>query len=532
MTKSINSLGFFNAKQLRVLPGKQSDDQDSGFEDNDDDDDENEEDSQENSQCMFQFDSEDEDLISSISLGGKNIQPFKIHSSEEQYEMDKKLLENTDLEEDPTDLIEQALKLSEIYKEDDEVCYPLKESNIGNGDSLEDDTSTAPDLKRSFDMMAVPFKRKRQKGEETKLMRAKHVPVTKNSLPLSQGGVLSQSQTVPIIQNMQPWSQGQELLVPGSAPAKAMMKPKLRVLSPTDTLSRVSRLPTRPQPISLMGPQGSLVPNQIYRNQKKLKTSHPSFPQKSPETQNVIYQEQMTGGIRLPPGNTLQSLSGPIPAPSSSGVSIKTERAMSESQSASGEVMASNASVKQVSQPFHVNQSNPEYNQKPNFRQSYQMMQRDQQQALMVRKQQQLQQQHHVQLQEQKQQHEPEEISSDEGDYEATGDEMVLLEYPKRKGPSDDVIAVKLYHYKSLSQNKMIADTIIDFYYKLIYEKLSKEDKKKVFVYDTNCYQSLRKPGGIEDIIKDWKKVNLFEKEYILIPICWSGHFTLFIIVR
>ena len=85
--------------------------------------------------------------------------------------------------------------------------------------------------------------------------------------------------------------------------------------------------------------------------------------------------------------------------------------------------------------------------------------------------------------------------------------------------------------YRSLSVGTYLQDTIVDFYYKFLFENLPSEQQKKVFVFKTDIYQKLRIEGGADDII-NWKLVNLFEKEFILIPICWTDHYSLFIIVR
>ena len=120
---------------------------------------------------------------------------------------------------------------------------------------------------------------------------------------------------------------------------------------------------------------------------------------------------------------------------------------------------------------------------------------------------------------------------SDDENVEINQEDRDLLVYPPSNDIKDDRITIKLGDYRSLSRGTYLEDTIVDFYFKYLFENTPSEKKKKVFVFKTDIYQKLRIKGGADDII-GWKLVNLFEKDFVLIPICWNGHYSLFIIVR
>ena len=126
-----------------------------------------------------------------------------------------------------------------------------------------------------------------------------------------------------------------------------------------------------------------------------------------------------------------------------------------------------------------------------------------------------------------------EEISSDDDNeqVEINQEDCELLVYPPTKNFHENRITIKRRDFNTLSRGKYIVDTIVDFYYRHLYENLPSETKNKVYICKTDLYQWLRMPGGLDDIIS-WKQVNLYEKEFILFPICWNGHYSLFIIIR
>ena len=125
------------------------------------------------------------------------------------------------------------------------------------------------------------------------------------------------------------------------------------------------------------------------------------------------------------------------------------------------------------------------------------------------------------------------ELSSDDDNEHVVvnQEDCQLLVYPPTSNFQDNRITISLREYKTLSRGKYIADTIVNFYFKFLYNNLPSDLQQKVFICATEIYQKLRMPGGADDVIS-WKKVNLFEKEFILIPVCWNGHYSLFIIVR
>ena len=182
LVKSINSLGYFNAKQIRCLPRKFHDEEDSGYEE-DASDDENDDD---DGLYHFQFDNDDEDLMSNRNCET----PFNdFLSPEDQFNQDKLLLRDTLLEEDQTDLIHQAMKLSEIYEDEDDdeninVCFPLRKSknNIDNDSSFmseenfSDDSSTSNRKRKN--MSGGPDKKKRKKSASIRKKKPQRRPAS------------------------------------------------------------------------------------------------------------------------------------------------------------------------------------------------------------------------------------------------------------------------------------------------------------------------------------------------------------------
>ena len=148
-----------------------------------DDEKEDNDDQDKESQYFFQFDSEDEDLMSSTIDQEKAHNAFQFLSPEDQYKLDTNLLRDTVLEEDQTDLIRQAMSLSEIYDDDDEdddmICFPLrklKETEIDSSFMSEDnfsDDSTTSNRKRKLGMSGVggPDKKKRKKRKKSANVR-------------------------------------------------------------------------------------------------------------------------------------------------------------------------------------------------------------------------------------------------------------------------------------------------------------------------------------------------------------------------
>ena len=193
LVKSINSIGYFNAKQIRCLPRKLNDEEDSGYEEVSDDENDDDDDRMDGP-YHFQFDSDDDDLMSLNSDNETAFNNFQCLSPEEQFNQDKLLLSDTVLEEDQTDLIHQAMKLSEIYEDEDEdedmnVCFPLRKSKNTN----ENDRSFMSDENFSDDSTTSNRKRKNMSGgpDKKKRKRSASNKKKKNDKPLRRPAPVS-----------------------------------------------------------------------------------------------------------------------------------------------------------------------------------------------------------------------------------------------------------------------------------------------------------------------------------------------------
>merc|ERR1719370_266853 len=102
---------------------------------------------------------------------------------------------------------------------------------------------------------------------------------------------------------------------------------------------------------------------------------------------------------------------------------------------------------------------------------------------------------------------------------------------------------VTLEDYKTLQVGTFLNDVIIDFYLKhLQYTVFSAEDRDRVHIFTTFWFSRLTsKPSPIEarkdpvqrryDRVKRWtRKVNIFEKDFVVVPINENYHWYLCII--
>lgn len=118
-----------------------------------------------------------------------------------------------------------------------------------------------------------------------------------------------------------------------------------------------------------------------------------------------------------------------------------------------------------------------------------------------------------------------------------------ILIYPQGKGG----ISINTEDYMCLAIDQYLNDVIIDFYLKyLLIEKLSEEQRERTHVFSTFFYKRLTtmttaKRGGEQAKmtasqkrhfrVKNWTKgVNLFEKDFIIIPINEQSHWFLAIV--
>lgn len=95
----------------------------------------------------------------------------------------------------------------------------------------------------------------------------------------------------------------------------------------------------------------------------------------------------------------------------------------------------------------------------------------------------------------------------------------IILTYPKGSGG----YAISTYDYKTLGGENYLNDVIINFYLSYIHNELLNHDlRSKVSLFSTNFYTQLNdgKSKRKHDNVAKWtKNQNIFEKEYIIIPI-------------
>ena len=129
------------------------------------------------------------------------------------------------------------------------------------------------------------------------------------------------------------------------------------------------------------------------------------------------------------------------------------------------------------------------------------------------------------------------------------GDRDVLCEFPPGRSPA---VAVTLKDYRTLQLGTYLNDIIIDFYLSWIFEGLAPGERSKVHLFTTMFYTRLvTAPSKInmENIyekdetldeyekrhkrVKGWsKKVDLFSKQLVVVPVCERSHWFLVVVAR
>ena len=103
---------------------------------------------------------------------------FQSLSSVDQFNQDKQLLRDTLLEEDKTDLIQQAMRLSEIYEDDEDneddmnISFPLRKRKI----SILTVTAVLCQKKTSLMSLHHPTEKENRVGEEVIIISSQAVP--------------------------------------------------------------------------------------------------------------------------------------------------------------------------------------------------------------------------------------------------------------------------------------------------------------------------------------------------------------------
>lgn len=106
---------------------------------------------------------------------------------------------------------------------------------------------------------------------------------------------------------------------------------------------------------------------------------------------------------------------------------------------------------------------------------------------------------------------------------------VILIYPPSGKGG----ITIERLDYKCLAMHEYLNDVIIDFYLKYLYiEVLTTEQRAKTHIFGSHFYQVLSTLNETRsERIKNWtKNVNLFDKDFIVIPINEDEHWYLAII--
>ena len=129
------------------------------------------------------------------------------------------------------------------------------------------------------------------------------------------------------------------------------------------------------------------------------------------------------------------------------------------------------------------------------------------------------------------------------------GDRDVVCEFPPGRSPS---VAVTLRDYRTLQLDTFLNDIIIDFYLSWIFEGLSPGERSKVHLFTTMFYTRLvtvptkinmenifEKDKTLDDNekrhmrVKGWsKKVDLFSKKLVVVPVCEHSHWYLVVVAR
>ncbi|KAI5448372.1 hypothetical protein KIW84_015697 [Lathyrus oleraceus] len=110
--------------------------------------------------------------------------------------------------------------------------------------------------------------------------------------------------------------------------------------------------------------------------------------------------------------------------------------------------------------------------------------------------------------------------------------------YPKGE---PDAVSISKRDVALLQPETFLNDTIIDFYIKYLKNKLSTDEQKRFHFFNSFFFRKLadldKDPSSASDgraafqRVRKWtRKVNLFEKDYIVIPVNYSLHWSLIVI--
>ncbi|KAG0448271.1 hypothetical protein HPP92_027908 [Vanilla planifolia] len=110
--------------------------------------------------------------------------------------------------------------------------------------------------------------------------------------------------------------------------------------------------------------------------------------------------------------------------------------------------------------------------------------------------------------------------------------------YPKGDA---DAVCISKRDIELLEPNTFINDTIIDFYIKYLQDKITPIERKRFYFFNSFSFEKLadldKNPASISEgraafqRVRKWtRKVNIFEKDYLFIPVNFNLHWSLLVI--
>ncbi|KAI7744490.1 hypothetical protein M8C21_010394 [Ambrosia artemisiifolia] len=109
--------------------------------------------------------------------------------------------------------------------------------------------------------------------------------------------------------------------------------------------------------------------------------------------------------------------------------------------------------------------------------------------------------------------------------------------YPKGDA---DAVSISKRDFDLLQPDTFVNDTIIDFYIKYLKNKIEPDERRKLHFFNSFFFRKLADPdkdpidasrGGVAyQRVKKWtRKVNLFEKDYVFIPVNYNYHWSVIV---
>ncbi|EKX53828.1 hypothetical protein GUITHDRAFT_100795 [Guillardia theta CCMP2712] len=113
----------------------------------------------------------------------------------------------------------------------------------------------------------------------------------------------------------------------------------------------------------------------------------------------------------------------------------------------------------------------------------------------------------------------------------------VVLVYPLAKSTAkkqEGLITVTAKDFETLREEELLNDTIIEFYIKFIEQRMDAQTRERCYFFSTFFWKKLlqgRTPEERHRNVATWtRKLDIFEKDFLFIPICHEVHWTLAII--